>query len=259
MKYFLFFFITPFILIRAQTDSIVISDFKDALQIGGDYYTAPLRYNSKDWITFSSVIGLTAVASIADKEIKYFSQNNKGEFGDAIFSIDKYYYVEFVGASIIALYGYGLAAENNKIRKLSVKLAEATLLSTSITVLTKVIVGRGRPYKQESQYFFNPFTFDNDYNSFPSGHTTLAFAYSTVMANELDNVFWKIGWYSLAGLVGYARIYHNQHWFSDVLMGAAIGYFSGEFVSNHKHNAAPNDVSFNLYPLPMGLAMQIVF
>ncbi len=56
------------------------------------------------------------------------------------------------------------------------------------------------------------------------------------MANEIDNFFWKIGWYSLAGLVGYARIYHNQHWFSDVLMGAAIGYFSGEFVNNHSSN-----------------------
>jgi hypothetical protein len=41
-------------------------------------------------------------------------------------------------------------------------------------------------------------------------------------------------------------------------MGAAIGYFSGEFVNNHNSNIGKN-VSINLYPLPMGFAMQIVF
>ena len=258
MKYFLFFLITPLILIRAQTDSIFVSDFNDALNISGDYYTSPFRFDSKDWITISSVVGITALASLADKEARSFSQQNQSNFADHIFNIDKYYYVEFVGASIIAFYGYGLVADNSKIRKLAVKLTEATLLASSITLITKTIVGRGRPYKQESQYFFNPFSLDNDFNSFPSGHTTLAFAYSTVMANEVDNIFWKIGWYSLAGLVGYARIYHNQHWLSDVLMGAAIGYFSGEFVNNHNTNNG-KDISVGLYPFPMGLAVQIVF
>jgi membrane-associated phospholipid phosphatase len=258
MKYFLFFLITPLILIRAQTDSIFVSDFNDALNISGDYYTSPFRFDSKDWITFSSVVGITALASLADKEVRSFSQQNQSKFASALFNIDKYYYVEFVSASVIAFYGYGLVADNSKIRKLAVKLTEATLLASSITLITKTIVGRGRPYKQESQYFFNPFSLDNDFNSFPSGHTTLAFAYSTVMANEVDNIFWKIGWYSLAGLVGYARIYHNQHWFSDVLMGAAIGYFSGEFVNNHNTNNG-KDISVGLYPFPMGLAVQIVF
>jgi membrane-associated phospholipid phosphatase len=164
--------------------------------------------------------------------------------------------VEFVAASIIGFYGYGLIDNNNEVRKLAVKLTEATLFATSITLITKTVIGRARPYKQDNQYYTNPFTFDNDYNSFPSGHTTLAFAYSTVMANEIDNIFWKIGWYTAAGLVGYSRIYHNQHWFSDVLMGAAIGYFSGEFVNNENTN---NKTSVSLFPIPGGLAIQLRF
>jgi len=78
------------------------------------------------------------------------------------------------------------------------------------------------------------------------------------MANEVDNVFWKIGWYSLAGLVGYARIYNNQHWFSDVLMGAAIGYFSGEFVNNHNTNEN-EQTQLNIFPMPNGIAVQLRF
>ena len=258
MRYILFFFIIQLSITFSQTDSLIKYDVKTFLQVSGDYYTSPLRYETSDWIKLSSVIGISALASLADKEVRSFSQRNRSEFADAVFSIDKYYYAPFVGATIVVFYGYGLIDNNNKIRKLSVKLAEATFLSTTLTVITKTIVGRGRPYKQESQYYFNPFTFDNDYNSLPSGHTALAFAYSTVMANEVDNVFWKIGWYSLAGLVGYARIYHNQHWFSDVLMASAIGYFSGEFVNNHNSNEN-GQTQLNLFPMPNGIAVQLRF
>ena len=258
MKFFLFFFIVPLHFTFAQTDSLLIDDFSNFINVSADFYTSPLRFDSEDWIKISAVVGITAVASIADKEVRTFSQNNQSNFADNLFNIDKYYYVEFMGASVIAFYGYGLVAENNKIRKLAVKLTEAAFLSTSLTLITKTIIGRGRPYVQESQYSFNPFTFDNDYNSLPSGHTTLAFAYSTVMANEVDNVFWKIGWYSLAGLVGYARIYNNQHWFSDVLMGGAIGYFSGEFVNNHNTNEN-EQTQLNIFPMPNGIAVQLRF
>ncbi len=258
MKFFLLFLIFSLHLTSAQTDSMLVNDFSNFINVSADFYRSPLRFDSDDWIKFSAVVGIAAVASIADTEVRTFSQNNRSNFADNLFNIDKYYYVQFMGASVIAFYGYGLFADNNKIRKLAVKLTEATFIATSITLITKTIIGRGRPYKQDSQYSFNPFTFDNDYNSFPSGHTTLAFAYSTVMANEVDNVFWKIGWYSLAGLAGYARIYHNQHWFSDVLMGAAVGFFSGEFVNNHNSNIS-KEISVKLYPLPMGLAVQIVF
>lgn len=258
MKYFFFFFFIPLSYTSAQTDSIIVSDFNNFINISANFYTSPLRFDSEDWLKLTSVVGITAITSLADKEVRTFSQENQSKFTDDVFNIDKYYYIEFVGASIVAFYGYGLLGENNKIRKLAVKLTEATLLATSITVITKTFVGRGRPYKQDSQYSFNPFTFDNDYNSFPSGHTSLAFAYSTVMANEVDNIFWKIGWYSLAGLVGYARIYHNQHWFSDVLMGAAIGYFSGEFVSNHNSNEN-EQTQLNLFPMPNGIAVQLRF
>ena len=258
MKYFLFFFLTTMFLTYSQTDSLFLDDIKSFVTIGADFYTSPLGFDSEDWIKFSATIGITGIATLADKDIKNFSQRNVSNFSNGVFSIDKYYSVEFVGASIIAFYGYGLVADNSNVRKLAVKLTEATFLAGSITVITKALVGRGRPYRQEGQYYTNPLTFDNDYNSFPSGHTALTIAYSTVMANEVDNVFWKISWYSLAGLVGYARIYHNQHWFSDILMGAAIGYFSGEFVNNHDSNNKEK-TKINLFPIPGGLSFQLRF
>ena len=162
MKFLLFLLIVQIHFTFAQTDSLLIDDFNKFINVSADFYTSPVRFDSEDWIKLSSVIGITAIASLADKEVRSFAQQNQSKLADDIFNIDKYYYIEFVGASIVAFYGYGLIGENNKIRKLAVKLTEATFLATSITVITKTVVGRGRPYQQESQYFFNPFTFDND-------------------------------------------------------------------------------------------------
>ncbi|WDF53873.1 phosphatase PAP2 family protein [Mucilaginibacter sp. KACC 22063] len=61
--------------------------------------------------------------------------------------------------------------------------------------------------------------------SFPSGHTANAFAGAEFMAQELSG---KSEWY---GALGYAfatttgifRIYHQDHWFSDVIAGAGCG------------------------------------
>ena len=258
MKYFLFFFTLTVLEIFAQTDSIFISDINDALQLSGQYYTVPLHYDSKDWITFSSVVGFTAIATLADKELKNYSQKHRSDIANNIYNIDKYYRLDYAIGSMILIYGYGLIAEDNRTRKLAVKLAEATALASSITLVSKITIGRARPFLDKSVYYTNSFNIKDEFNSFPSEHTTLAFAYSTVMANEVDNVFWKIGWYSLAGLVGYARIYHNQHWFSDVLMGAAIGYFSGEFVNNHNSNES-QQTQFNIIPFPNGIAVQLRF
>ena len=41
--------------------------------------------------------------------------------------------------------------------------------------------------------------------------------------------------YGSASLVALARMYHNQHWASDVVLGAGIGTFAGLKVSRYKH------------------------
>jgi membrane-associated phospholipid phosphatase len=70
------------------------------------------------------------------------------------------------------------------------------------------------------------------------------------MAKEYQNFFWKFGWYSVAFLTAYARIYNNEHWLSDVIFGSAIGYFVGEFVNNHPTNQRTESVSEPTLPPP---------
>lgn len=224
----------------AQPATETDNDFEKIFKVGGDIIAQPTNFSSDDWIKLSATIGVTAVTSIVDKDIRRFSQSHKSTLANQLFQIDKYYHIEGITLSVAAIYGYGTLAEDKNFKNLGLKLSEATIYSGLIALIAKSIIGRNRPTIYDDQYVFFPFSFKYESTAFPSGHTALAFAYSTVMANEYNNFFWKFGWYSLSAMVGYARIYNDQHWLSDVLMGAALGYFVGEFVNNHETNQIDN-------------------
>jgi membrane-associated phospholipid phosphatase len=128
--------------------------------------------------------------------------------------------------------------------------SEAVLSADAITYLIKGIAGRSRPYlSSETQpNDFKPgkgFT-SGDWSSFPSGHTSTAFAAAAAVTNETTrwwpNSTWVVGplMYAGATAVGLSRMYHNKHWASDVALGAAIGTFSGRKVVQYAHGHPGN-------------------
>lgn len=69
---------------------------------------------------------------------------------------------------------------------------------------------------------------NSDYLSFPSGHTGNAFLGAEFMSQELSGksaAYGVIG-YAFATTTGVLRIYHQDHWFSDVVAGAGLGILS---------------------------------
>lgn len=58
--------------------------------------------------------------------------------------------------------------------------------------------------------------------SFPSGHTTTAFAFASVVAAEHE-WYWGVGSYAIGVFVGASRMNDNAHYLHDVLAGATIG------------------------------------
>lgn len=64
-----------------------------------------------------------------------------------------------------------------------------------------------------------------DHYSFPSGHTANAFAGAEFMSQELSgkSVLYGVLGYTFATTTGVFRIYHQDHWFSDVVAGAGFG------------------------------------
>lgn len=60
-------------------------------------------------------------------------------------------------------------------------------------------------------------------NSFPSGHTTTAFALFTSLALIVKNQFFKLLFIILAFNAAYSRMHLSQHWLVDVTAGSMIG------------------------------------
>jgi membrane-associated phospholipid phosphatase len=127
---------------------------------------------------------------------------------------------------------------------------EAVLLSSAVTGLLKATLGRARPYVVNDT---NPHDFkfgggftSSDRQSFPSGHTTTAFAAAAAVTSEVRRLHPQSVWYVApvlyggATLVGLSRMYHNNHWASDVVLGAAIGTFSGLKVVRYSHTHPDN-------------------
>jgi membrane-associated phospholipid phosphatase len=65
-------------------------------------------------------------------------------------------------------------------------------------------------------------------NSFPSGHTTYAFAAATFLSKEFreKSIWYAVGGYTIAAGVGAMRVLNNRHWISDVVAGAGFGILS---------------------------------
>ncbi len=259
-KIFLTVFISVLIAVnpaKAQVIKSVEHDIVRFVYTGGDIFNSFTQFSTPTQIRLAASVLTIAGAYSLDYNLKDLAGHARSGFADKAFSIDKVYGSGYTLIGIAGLYGYGVLFQNLEVRKIGLQTIEAVGYAGLITSVLKAVVGRSRPYTGEGHSMFRPFNVHAATTSFPSGHSTVAFAVSTVLANNTDNTFLKILCYSASSLVAYSRIYHNAHWFSDVVAGGAIGYFVGDFVSHDlkRSTFAGQKVSFYLLPGSIGLSV----
>ena len=131
-----------------------------------------------------------------------------------------------------------LTTEKKEWLTIGTMYAESLMLSWGIKEMMKDCISRYRPYMYFSDFPADKVE-DGDYmQSFPSGHTTLAFtgaAFTTfVFCSYFPDSPWTIpviaGSYTLAAATAALRIAGGSHYLTDVLAGAAVGTVSGLLV-----------------------------
>jgi membrane-associated phospholipid phosphatase len=133
-----------------------------------------------------------------------------------------------------AFYLGGMVFNNPEAKAVALDATSASIIAAGLALYPlKFTVGRARPGENLGAYHFKPFSGSD---SFPSGHTTEAFALATVIAEHYHSIWIDLGCYGIASAVGYARLDLNYHWASDVLAGAALGTFVGHVVVHVNHN-----------------------
>jgi membrane-associated phospholipid phosphatase len=252
LKLFFLFYLSITFLLFPQNKDTVLADIHSFINTGVLLAKSPLSFNNEDLLKFGAVLAAVSAAFLLDHEAKHLALRNRNDLNNNLANIDRYYYLPTAAIIAAGLYTYGHAAEDKFFRQLGLDVGEAAFYANTINIILKFVSGRSRPLRTDNNHKFYPFQKAPIHSSFASAHTTLAFAVSTVISAQMDNIFWKTGWYTAAGLVGAARVYRRMHWFSDVVLGAAIGYYVGSYVTEE----AP---FVNLAMMPDGLGIRINF
>jgi membrane-associated phospholipid phosphatase len=213
--------------------------------------TAPFNFTSTDWLKTGAFVIATGLAFSLDPKIKEnVSQQHTTSLDNLTGFGEKYGTISYAGIFAGGMYLTGKIIGNKSIATTGRMLTESVLYSGLAVSLLKYTVGRSRPYTDEGPVTMFTYSFQEANVSFPSGHTATAFAISTVLANRINNPFATVALYGLAGFTGYQRIYDNKHWFSDVFVGAAIGYFIGSSIVNSEENRESDNFWGSLDVMP---------
>lgn len=129
------------------------------------------------------------------------------------------------GAALIGSFGYGFLSGDRQVQHNAYELAINIVISTAITEALKISINRERPAdKYPTEIFVNGSVHGQ---SFPSGHTSLAFATATTLALDYKKWYFVVPAYVWAGSVAYSRMYLGKHYPTDVLGGMVVGVGSG--------------------------------
>lgn len=196
----LFFCTTIFGQSEKEKDSIYLDTVKN------------IRFNYKQLIIPGVLLGY-GFWGIESGQIKSFNfqiRDKVTENIDRKITIDDI--TRYVPAvSVYALNAFGVKGKNN-MRDRSVILATCTIITVVTVFGLKSITNVQRP--------------DGTTNdSFPSGHTAIAFAGAEFLYQEYKDksIWYGVAGYAVATGTGVFRMYNNRHWLTDVAAGASIG------------------------------------
>jgi len=210
----------------------VVSDAKYLL-------TAPLRIDGKSALIAGGVAAAIGGLMAADKPIqRAFQENRSTATNDMARALETIGFARTVLGANVALIGAGWLfhehEEGNRLMQTALVSLESQLFVEGIVGVTKFGVGRARPTAEEGVHSFSPF--DSFDTSFPSSHAARSFAVAAVFAESYPQPVPFLA-YTTATLIALSRIQLNEHFASDVLAGAALGFFVGKALSwRHKNS-----------------------
>lgn len=109
-------------------------------------------------------------------------------------------------------------------RRWGLNFLMSLIISGLLTHVIKALIGRQRPHKTPdfNAHVFEPFTAHWHWHSFSSGHSQVMFTAATFFTLALPRFKWL--WFFIAVLLCSTRVVVLDHFVSDTIFGACIGY-----------------------------------
>jgi len=231
MKYIFLFLLSFSLFSESLTHSLIEDIPTDVKDMGNNLKSL----NKADYAVGAGIIGATFLIMNFDEDVKDFANKNKSDTLDKLAPAFRKF-GEFYPQLILLSTGY--LFNNEKSVETGIYATEASLLGLGITFVGKNIFTRARPYTEEGSNSWGNESFNKDYSSFPSGHSTVSFATATIIAEMYkDKKGVGPAAYTLATLAAFSRIYNDKHWASDVFLGSCIGYLTAKTFINIKRKS----------------------
>ena len=218
---------------------------------------APLSWQKKNWEKAAGAVVIVGGLMFADRDIDKAAQKQRSSTTDRISSWTAPLGSGYGFAISGGLFGLGLAFHHENLRDTGREAIEAGVLAIAVDQVLKRAFGRERIQDSHGRTVFVP---GSSHDSFPSGHTTEAFAVASVIATRSKGWPIPVIAYAAAALVAMDRINTRDHFASDVVAGAFLGTTIGRFlVKRHGDEKAGvlSKVEFEIIPLRHGLAARI--
>lgn len=178
--------------------------------------------------------GLASVAmnnGNADDDIAehFYEHDTFTGFSDEAFNMIGQPAGHFAGAAI--WYAISANHQNEPSKQRALTMLTALTINGAVTGGLKMIRQNDQP--------------DGEVWAWPSGHTSSSFTVASVL-HEFYGLKVGIPAYAVAGLVGWRMMDDGDHWASDVLFGATLGWVVGHTVA--RNHANPKIAGFDVSP-----------
>ncbi len=205
-----------------KTERLFSKEYAKLLWTDAGYVLgAPVRWRAKEW-GFAALTGVAVAGTIIliDEELQEAIQSSCLPVTNTVARLFEPFGAEYSFGVLAAFEVGGLLFHDERSRAVAHDGLAASIIAGGITWSLKLAVGRSRPLQGRGTHSFRPFGGDD---SFPSGHTTQAFAVASVIAEHYESPVVDVVAYGIAALVGYSRMNTDSHYPSDILAGALIG------------------------------------
>ena len=209
------------------------------------------------WWHGAIVLGGLSAFMLLDRPLQTFVQEGRSTSKDDVAgTVRRFGQIEVYGTVTAGLVAAGLLSGNNELTRSGGRLAATLAFAGAAGMAGKLITGRPRPEDSQDADGYVPFS---GQAAMPSGHTTMAFAFATALADDINRPWATVGLYTLATGVGWSRINDNRHWLTDVAAGAALGITSAKLMSGRWRIFGLRPPQVLLGPSHAGVAWRVEF
>lgn len=203
-------------------------------------WTSPFKARIQDLNWIVPVVGLTAGMINADAELSS-RIDTTGTFARHAGTISNGGVAAAVAGGA-GLYLMGKLRGDDHQTETGIVAGEAAVNSVVVAEVLKMIARRNRPIdgSGKGEFFKNGSILNS---SFPSVHSMVAWSIASAVAHEYPGPLTQLSGYGVATIVSLARVYGRDHFPSDVIAGAAMGWLIGRqvYASHHRPDLPGGD------------------